>query len=104
MIEPCEQPSQRHQCELLGLCRSGLYYEPCPESETNLALMRRLDQWHLDYPMYGSRRLTALLRREGQVVNRKRVVRLLQVMGLEAIYPKGAGSQPGEAGSTERNV
>jgi putative transposase len=78
------------------LCRSGLYYEPCPESEANLALMRRLDQLHLDYPVYGSRRLTALLRREGQAVNRKRVGRLLQVMGLEAIYPKAATSQPGE--------
>lgn len=96
MIEPCERPSQRHQCELLGLCRSGLYYEPCPETEANLALMRRLDQLHLDHPVYGSRRLTQLLRREGQAVNRKRVARLLQVMGLEAIYPKPATSQPGE--------
>jgi len=58
--------------------------------------MRRLDQLHLDYPVYGSRRLTVLLRREGQAVNRKRVLRLLGVMGLEAIYPKPGLSQPGE--------
>lgn len=96
MIELCTQPSIRHQCELLGLCRSGYYYEPCPETAENLALMRQLDQWHLEHPVYGSRRLTQLLRREGCQVNRKRVVRLLQLMGIEAIYPKGSGSQPGE--------
>jgi len=86
----------RHQCELLELCRSSYYYECCPETEENLALMRRLDQLHLEHPVYGSRRLTALLRRAGQWVNRKRVIRLLQVMGIEAIYPKGHLSQPGE--------
>jgi transposase InsO family protein len=58
--------------------------------------MRRLDELHLEHPVYGSRRLTALLRRGGQWVNRKRVIRLLQVMGLEAIYPKRHLSQPGE--------
>ena len=57
--------------------------------------MRRLDQLHLDHPVYGSRRLTQLLRREGQEINRKRVVRLLRLMGLEAIYPKGSCSRPG---------
>ena len=57
--------------------------------------MRRLDQWHLDHPVYGNRRLTQLLRREGQGINRKRVVRLLQLMGIEAIYPKGSSSRPG---------
>ena len=86
----------RHQCELLELCRSSYYYECCPETEENLALMRRLDELHLAHPVYGSRRLTALLRRAGQGVNRKRVRRLLQVMGIEAIYPKRHLSQPGE--------
>jgi putative transposase len=80
----------------LGLCRSGYYYEPCPETAENLALMRRLDQLHLDHPVYGSRRLTKLLHREGRRANRKRVVRLLRLMGLEALYPKGSTSQPGE--------
>jgi len=56
--------------------------------------MRRLDELHLAHPVYGSRRLRELLRREGQVVNRKRVSRLLQVMGIEAIYPRRSTSQP----------
>lgn len=80
----------------MGISRSGFYYEPAPESPANLALMRRLDELHLDRPTYGSRRLTALLRREGQAVNRKRVARLLQLMGVETIYPKRNLSQPGE--------
>lgn len=58
--------------------------------------MRRLDQLHLEHPAYGSRRLRALLQREGLQINRKRVVRLLQTMGLEAVYPKRSLSQPGE--------
>jgi putative transposase len=81
---------------LVGISRSGFYYEPVPESEANLALMRRLDELHLAHPVYGSRRLTALLQREGQLVNRKRVARLLELMGVEAIYPKRNLSQPGE--------
>jgi putative transposase len=81
---------------LLGLWRSGYYYEPCPETAENLVLMRRLDELHLECPVYGSRRLRELLRREGQVVNRKRVVRLLQIMGIEAIYPRASLSRPQE--------
>jgi putative transposase len=86
--------SLRHQCELLELCRSSYYYEPCPETEENLALMRRLDELHLEHPVYGSRKLTVLLRREGQAVNRKRVRRLLHVMGIEAIYARPKTSVP----------
>ncbi len=71
-MEPCGHLSLRRQCELVGVARSGLYYEPCPESEENLALMRRLDQLHLEWAVYGSRRLTVVLRREGHGVNRKR--------------------------------
>ena len=78
----------RHQCELLGLCRSSYYYQCCPETEENLALMRRLDELHLEHPVYGSRKLAVSLRREGLVINRKRVVRLLRLMGIEAIYAK----------------
>jgi putative transposase len=88
--------SIRQQCELLGLCRSGYYYDPSPETPENLALMRRLDELHLAEPVFGSRRLTECLRREGRVINRKRVVRLLQLMGIEAIYPRGSLSQPQE--------
>jgi putative transposase len=97
LIEPGAELSVRHQCALLAVGRGSYYYEPCPETEENLALMRRLDQMHLERPVYGSRRLTAVLRREGVVVNRKRVSRLLQVMGVEAIYPKPSTSQPGAA-------
>ena len=96
LVNTVPELSIRRQCELLGISRSGFYYEPCPESEENLALMRRLDELHLERPVYGSRRLTVLLQREGIQVNRKRVVRLLQVMGVEAIYPKRTLSGPGE--------
>ena len=95
-MEPCSELSIQRQCELVGISRSGFYYQPAPESPENLALMRRLDQFQLEYPVYGGRRLTALLQRQGQGVNRNRVVRLLQAMGLEAVYPKRCLSQPGE--------
>jgi putative transposase len=95
LLGPDVKISLRHQCEILGLCRSSYYYEPCPESEANLALMRRLDELHLEYPMYGSRKLTVLLGREGPGVNRKRVQRLLGLMGIEALYAKPQTSLPG---------
>ena len=96
LIEKIPQPSIREQCDLLNLSRGSYYYEPCPETDENLALMRQLDELHLQHPVYGSRRLTALLCRAGQPVNRKRVVRLLRVMGLEALYPRRSLSRPGE--------
>ena len=96
LIEKIERPSIREQCELLDISRASYYYEPCPETEQNLALMRRLDELHLQHPVYGSRRLTVLLARAGYPVNRKRVVRLLRRMGLEALYPRRALSQPGD--------
>ena len=84
----------RHQCALLGLCRSSYYYQCCPETEENLALMRRLDELHLEHPVYGGRKLSVLLRREGLVINRKRLLRLLRLMGIEAIYAKPKLSLP----------
>lgn len=96
LVESCEELSIRRQCELLGVSRSGFYYEPVAESEENLALMRRLDELHLEHVVYGSRRLTVLLQREGWAVNRKRVVRLLRLMGVEAVYPKRSLSRPGK--------
>jgi len=96
LIETLEEPSIRRQCELLEISRTAYYYEPCPETEENLRLMRKLDELHLENPVYGSRRLTVMLRREGHAVNRKRVTRLLGVMGIEAIYPRRCLSQPGE--------
>jgi len=80
----------------LGISRSGYYYEPCPESAENLQVMRQLDAMHMDHPVYGSRRLTILLQRQGWEINRKRVVRLMQVMAIEAIYPRRRMSQPEE--------
>ena len=96
LVELCPELSLERQCELVGISRSGFYYEAGPESPENLALMRRLDELHLEHPVYGSRRLTALLQREGREVNRKRVARLLELMGVEVIYPKRNLSQPGE--------
>src|SRR5277367_1176123 len=76
------------QCRLLKVARSTLYYRPAPVSEDDLAVMRRLDELYLATPFYGTRRMAAVLRRDGWPVNRKRVRRLMRVMGLEAIYQK----------------
>ena len=80
--------SVSQQCELLGLSRSSYYYEPATESAENLALLALLDREYTAHPFRGSRGMTAWLRREGHTVNRKRVQRLLRLMGLEAVYPK----------------
>ena len=73
---------------MLGLCRSSLYYEPAGETAENLRLMRLIDREYTAHPFFGSRQLTSWLIRQGEAVNRKRVQRLMRVMGLEAIYPK----------------
>ena len=78
----------RRQCALLGLNRASLYYEPAGETAENLRLMRLIDGEYTAHPFYGSRRMTAWLSRRGEAVNRKRVQRLMRLMGLEAIYPK----------------
>ena len=88
--------SVRRQCELLGLSRSSLYYEPAGESAENLRLMRKIDEQYTACPFYGSRRMTAWLVEQGEEVNRKRVQRLMRTMGLEAIYPKPRTSTPGK--------
>jgi len=76
------------QCKLLKVARSSWYYRPAPVSADDLAVMRRMDELHLAWPFYGSRRMTAVLRREGWPVNRKRIKRLMRIMALEAIYQK----------------
>jgi putative transposase len=81
------------QCRLLKIARSTLYYQPAPADADDLAVMRRMDELYLASPFYGSRRMVAVLRREGVVVNRKRVRRLMRLMGLEAIYQKPNTSQ-----------
>ncbi len=80
--------SVRRQCELLGLSRSTLYYEAGVETAANLSLMKLIDKQYLATPFYGSRRMTVCLSHLGHAVNRKRVQRLMRLMGLEAIYPK----------------
>ena len=93
-----EQPgiSVARQCELVGLARSSYYYQPVPESEENLLLMRLLDEQYTRTPFYGIQKMTAWLRTQGHEVNHKRVARLLRQMGLMAMYPAPRLSQPAE--------
>ena len=86
--------SLARQCELLGLNRSALYYRERPPGADDLELMRRLDEQYTETPFYGYRRMTVHLRRVGWTVNHKRVLRLMKVLGLEAIYPKPNLSKP----------
>jgi putative transposase len=76
------------QAALLRLSRSNLYYEPQPVPEAELAIMRRIDALHLDYPFAGSRMLRDLLRGEGVVIGRELVTTMMRRMGIEAIYRK----------------
>ena len=82
------------QCELLGLARSTVYYHPVPLPALDDVLKRRLDELYTTHPFYGSRRMTAVLQREGYAVKRTRVQRLLQDLGLPTIYPKANLSAP----------
>ncbi len=89
MIEPAHPGlSVTQQCELLGLQRSSYYHAAAPEPEENRRLMRKIDEVYLKYPFFGSRQMTRWLRRQGHDLNRKRVQRLMRLMGLEAIYQK----------------
>lgn len=89
-----EHLSLVRQCELVGLARSSLYYQPRGVSEENVLLMRLIDEQYTRTPFYGIRRMTAWLRGQGHQVNHKRVARLMETMGLETIYPKPRTSQP----------
>jgi putative transposase len=88
MIDRTHKLPVVRQCELLELARSTAYYTPKPTSREDLALMRRMDELHLEHPFAGSRMLRDLLRNEGQPVGRKRVRRLMRQMGIEALYRK----------------
>ncbi len=85
--------SVRRQCELLTLNRATYYYEPALESPLNLELMRLLDEQYMRTPFYGWRRMTVYLQKQGYAIKHKRVRRLMQQMGLVAIYPKPRLSQ-----------
>jgi len=94
MVErPREDLSVRRQCVLLNLARSGVYRPKTEPSAEDLALMRRIDELHLELPFYGSRRMTFELNKEGRGVNRKRVQRLMRMMGLEGLVPRPGTSK-----------
>ena len=82
------------QCALLGVGRSSLYYRPKETSQQDLSLTREMDRQYLETPFYGSRRMKASLERQGVPVSRKRVQRLMTLMGLRAIYRQPRTSQP----------
>ncbi|MCU7904913.1 MAG: IS3 family transposase, partial [Candidatus Thiodiazotropha sp. (ex Epidulcina cf. delphinae)] len=84
------------QCQLLSLNRSTVYYQHAPVSDEELTWMRRIDEMHLKRPFYGSRRIRDWLQDEGHAVNRKRIQRLMRLMGIAALYPKPRTSKPGE--------
>ena len=84
------------QCVLLGVSRSSIYYRPQGASEEDLSLMREIDRQYLETPFYGSRRMKAWLERQGIPVSRKRVQRLMRVMGLRAIYRRPRTSRPAQ--------
>ena len=88
--------SKTRRCELLDVPRSSAYYRREPVSEVDLAVMRLIDEIHLQWPFYGSRRMRDELEERGHTVNRKRVQRLMRQMGLRALYPRRRTSQPGK--------
>jgi putative transposase len=94
MIDRGAEVPVKHQAELLDLSRSSVYYEPRAISDRDLVLMRRLDELHLQWPFYGSRKLAAQLQREGQEVGRRHVTTLMRRMGIEAMYRRPRTSIP----------
>jgi putative transposase len=97
MIDRSHDLPLTRQAEVLGLSRSSLYYQPRPVSPADLAIMRRIDELHLDYPFAGSRMLRDLLRGEGVEIGRGRVITMMKRMGIEAIYrrPNTSKAAPG---------
>jgi len=84
------------RCELLAVARTTAYYQSEPVSQEDLQLMRLIDEIHLKYPFYGSRRIGDELKDRGHRVNCKRIQRLMRQMGLQALYPRRRTSQPGK--------
>jgi len=88
--------SKTKQCHVLGLHRSGLYYKPVAEGEENIELMRMMDEQYMKTPFYGIRRMREWLVRKGYVVNRKRIQRLMGLMGWQTIYRAPNTSKPNQ--------
>jgi putative transposase len=94
MIDREHELALTRQAKILKLSRSGLYYRPRPVPPADLAVMRRIDELHLDYPFAGSRMLRDLLRGEGVEIGRQRVARMMKRMGIEALYRRPNTSKP----------
>src|SRR5271168_992853 len=94
MIDRSHDLSLTRQAQVLKLSRGSLYYRPHPVSPADLAIMRRMDALHLDYPFAGSRMLRDLLRGEGVAIGREHVATLMKRMGIEAIYRRPNTSKP----------
>ena len=94
MIDRSHDLPLTRQAQVLKLSRSSLYYQPHPVSAADLAIMRRIDELHLDYPFAGSRMLRDLLRGEGVVIGRQHVITLMKRMGIEAIDRRPNTSKP----------
>ena len=94
MIDREHRLSVSRQARLLGISRGRVYYQRRPPSPADLALMRRMDALHLEYPFAGSRMLRGLLRQEGSIVGRLHVATLMKRMGIMALYRRPATSHP----------
>jgi putative transposase len=93
MIDRESEVSIKRQAELLDISRGTVYYQPVPISDAELALMRRIDQLHLDYPFMGARMLKRTLAREGTLVGRRHLTTVMRRMGIEALAPKPGTSK-----------
>jgi hypothetical protein len=94
MIDRSHELSLTRQAKVLGISRGSVYSQPQPTSAADLALMRRIDELHLEYPFAGSRMLRGLLRQEGHDVGRLHVSTLMKKMGIEALYRRPNTSKP----------
>ena len=94
MIDRTHDLSIAKQAKALGISRSGVYYQPRPVPAADLAIMRRIDELHLELPFAGSRMLRDLLNQEGITIARRHVATLMKRMGLEALYRKPSTSKP----------
>ena len=94
MIDRSHKLSIAKQAKALGISRGSIYYLPRPMSAADLAVMRRMDELHLDFPFAGSRMLRDLLHTEGVEIGRRHVATLMKRMGIEAIYRRPNTSKP----------
>src|SRR5215467_4209137 len=94
MIDRAHELPISRQAEALNISRGSVYYLPRPVSATDLAIMRRLDRLHLEFPFAGSRMLRGLLAAEGCKIGRRHVKTLMQRMGIEALYRRPRTSKP----------